>query len=770
MSKTVPEDDRSRIEGDLAAFADPGSVKVSDGGRNFSAEWAIHGAPREATFTISPDRGVNVRTNGTSQPYHVFLADTEMADLRYMAQMIKRTASREFFVPTKAELTDSIGKEMDSAINIITNTLEQDHQKNSTNNAIDATQIVMITGEAGAGKTSVLRELVLRQSEKYLLGKSEKILLYINAQGRALARLNEALATELQDLKVRLTYHSIATLVRVGLIVPVIDGFDELLGASGYDDAFSSLAAFLEQLNSYGQLIVSARSTYYEEEFLRRTKKTAEGQSWYHTPVKICTWDEEDQATFIEETAKFRSMTKERKAALKKRARQVFKREKDLAGKPLFFSRVVDLLCDEGSDPLVGDDLLDILIDRFMGREQKEKLLDRQQRPLLTQDNLQRLMEELAEEMWNQETRELDLKSAREVADLVLEDSEVSAEGGRIVVERVPTLAFFSPGNKQDNILFEHEIFFFYFLSRVIVRMYIQDTDMHTVLGRSILPDFVAERMAFELRKQGQLSSLDSLQQLLDRLCDAASFQSRRTSQVRDNAGRIVMALLRNFADGRAESVEISGRMIHHVNFPGGDLQKVVLRKCTFKNVIIHGTDLTSTRFIDCNPHEFTLMEPKVKTGSTLLKFAPPLDLKDVIGIVRIDNDGKRIVYNPREIARIFQKCGGRIEIEDSVRDIDHTWLSRMEKLAHAYERTPILCIDDGDSKSIFKDAELSKLKDLLIEHGLVKRENRQTRGPARMFLRREFSPDQIMLGIDRANSVDRKIARFWDALENLSS
>lgn len=767
MSKIVFDDDRSRIGGDLAAFADPGSVKVSDGGRNFSAEWAMHGEPREATFTISPDRGVNVRTNGTIQPYHVFLADTEMADLRYMAQMIKRTASRKFFVPTKAELADSGGKEMNSAIKIITNTLEQDHQKNSI---IDATQIVMITGEAGAGKTSVLRELVLEQAEKYLHGKSEKILLYVDAQGRALARLNEALATELQDLKVRLTYHSIATLVRVGLIVPVIDGFDELLGASGYDDAFSSLAAFLEQLNSYGQLIVSARSTYYEEEFLRRTKKTAEEQIWYHTPIKICTWDEEDRTIFIEETAKSRSMTEESKADLKKRARQAFSEKEDLAGKPLFFSKVVDLLCDEESDLPVRGDLLDILIDRFMEREQKEKLLDRQQRPLLTRDHLERLMEELAEEMWNQETRELDLKSTKEVANFVLEDSEVSAEVERIVVERIPTAAFFSPSNKQGNIRFEHEIFFFYFLSHVIVRMYIQDTNMHTVLGRSNLPDFVAERVALELKRQGHLSSLDSLQRLLDRLCEAARFQSRRTSKVRDNAGRIVMALLRNFADGRAENVEISGRIIRHVNFPGGDLQGVVLRECTLENVMICGTDLTNTRFIDCDPKELTLLKPKVKIGSTILQFAPLLGLKHVIGIIEMYDKGKRIVYNPKRIAQIFRKCGGRIEIENSVRDIDKAWLAMMEKLAYAYENTPLLCVDYSDSKSIFRDVKWFELKDLLVKHGLVRKESRPKSGPTLMFLRREFSPDQIMLGIDRANNVDRKIARFWDALENLSS
>ena len=97
----------------------------------------------------------------------------------------------------------------------------------------------------------------------------------MNAQGRPLARLNEALATEPQDLRVGLTYHSVAVLAQLGVLVPVIDGFDELLGVSGYDDAFSTLGRFIEQLNGEGQIIASARSTYYEEEFPERAGRAS---------------------------------------------------------------------------------------------------------------------------------------------------------------------------------------------------------------------------------------------------------------------------------------------------------------------------------------------------------------------------------------------------------------------------------------------------------------------------------------------------------------
>ena len=254
----------------LPPSLDPGSVKIEDGDRTFFAEWKIRGESREGKFNVSMDHGIAVHIGRQRrQPYRAFLASTQMADLRHIAQMIKQAWPRNIFIPTKARRTDN-NSGHGPATELLTELIEDPDS--------EVTQIVMVTGEAGAGKTQVLRELVLQQSERYLKGETEKILLYVNAQGRALARLNEALATELQDLRVNLTYHSVATLTRVGLLVPVIDGFDELLGVSGYDDAFNSLATFLEQLEGDGRLIASARSVYYEEEFLSRTSHPAMGK------------------------------------------------------------------------------------------------------------------------------------------------------------------------------------------------------------------------------------------------------------------------------------------------------------------------------------------------------------------------------------------------------------------------------------------------------------------------------------------------------------
>ena len=253
-----------RVRHDLASFGDPGtSVDVDGSERTFRASWTMRSEPREATFSISRDQGVWVTTNSAPRvPYRTFVSGPGMADLRHVAQMIQSARKPTLYISTQAASPNGSGP----AIEVLTDLLVEE---------ADTTRVVMVTGGAGTGKTSVLRELVGRHAEGYLSGRASRLLLYVNAQGRPLARLNEALATELQDLRVGLTYHSVAVLAQIGVLVPVIDGFDELLGVSGYDDAFSSLSGFIEQLHGEGQILASARSTYYEEEFLERAGRAS---------------------------------------------------------------------------------------------------------------------------------------------------------------------------------------------------------------------------------------------------------------------------------------------------------------------------------------------------------------------------------------------------------------------------------------------------------------------------------------------------------------
>ena len=759
MEDSFHKNRRERIESDLTSFSDPGGITVKGSGRRVFAEWTMRGQSREAAFRISHDSGVTVTVDGASQSYRAFLASTNMADLRHLARMIQQAGPKDIFIPTRARLTDE--NTTDSATEILSDLVERE---------AEVTQVIMVTGEAGSGKTKVLQQLVLQQAERYLRGETERLLVYVNAQGRALARLNEAFATELQDLKVGLTYHSIATLARVGLVVPVVDGFDELLGVSGYDDAFSSLENFLEQLEGYGGLIASARSVYYEEEFLSRAshRSSAGEQAWSHVPVKILPWGEEDRRSFLKRVCDDHALSTDEEEGLQKGVTLAFRGNEVLASKPLFFARIVELVRQHSEFTGGDDDLLGTLTDRFLEREQKEKLLDRNQRSLLSKRDLERLMGELSEEMWNQETRELDRASVREVAEYVLDEDEVPEATRQIVVERMPTLAFLAPSEKHAGILFEHEVFFFYFLAKAVVRQYVGGSDIHFILSRSAFPDFVAERIAFELTREGLVSSLGDLQKIFDRLAEAGRTEWRRTMQVQENAGRLVMALLREYTKRDDAAGTVEGCTISNVVFPGGELSNVTLQRCAFVNVSVRRTNFSSTRFIDCSAAGMLLLEPRIKSDSTRMELDGLRVPEEVVGVHVLHDDGESTVYSPHELAMVLGRCGvPGIEVaENATRDISVELLSLLERLVRAYRRANLLCDGDQNLQGLFGDPRWPELRALLVEFGIVTVERRPTSGTSKEFLRRRFAPEEIMSGASRRVQGEEQVNRFWDALE----
>ena len=747
-----------RIRRDLASFGDPGaSVDVEGSDRRFRAGWTMRGESREATFSVSPDQGVWVTANGASRvQYRTFVSGPDMADLRRVAQMIRSAQKPMRFIPTRAQSTTGSGP----AIDVLSGLLNEE---------ADTTRVMMVSGGAGAGKTCVLRELVRQQAEAYLSGRTSRLLLYVNAQGRALARLNEALATELQDLKVGLTYHSVAVLAQLGVLVPVIDGFDELLGVSGYDDAFSSLAEFLEQLHGEGQILASARSTYYEEEFLERAGRATGDQTWSHESVRVLEWSDDDQRNYVDMCIQEKGWPSADAEAFRRRVTSTFSGERHaaLASRPLFFTRVVDLL--QRGAPFSGsDDLLRTLVRTYSSRELQDKLLDRHSRPLLTDGQFENLMQELAEEMWNQETRGLDVASIRFVAEYFVHDEELPEDAKQVIVERLPTMAFLGHDASAagGGIAFEHELFFYYFLARTITaRLDAKGADLRVILGRSALPEEVADRAAQGMSESVQAAD-NRLRELLDRLSRAAETESRRAAQVRENAGLLVMALLRD--QGGPNDHDIEDCTIRSVVFPGSHLRKVTLSRCTLIDVTLRRTDLTATRFVACDARDVRLYEPRVSRKSTRLELKG-LGVDDVAGI-RVP-DGPDVSpdanYDPAFIADTLRMCGAPLTGDPGPKGptVPAAELQVMERLMRVYRRTNLVCLQDGRLSSLFSDYHWPGIQQRLVENNIVKLEERATSGRPKQFLRSRFLPGQIMAGRIGRPDTDPRIRAFWEAL-----
>ncbi|HEV7591273.1 MAG TPA: NACHT domain-containing protein [Longimicrobium sp.] len=752
---------RIRIQRDLAPFVDPGTrLQVDGDGRSLLASWKARGVEHEAEFSIALDAGVRVFYHGQEHTYRAFLAAPEMADLRNLAKMILQSDVDKMFVPTRARLADdSDGGSEQSAVELLQHVLTRDAE-------IGATRIVMVTGEAGAGKTHVLQELVRQQADRYIRGGTDLLYLYVNAQGRALARFNEALATELQDLRAAVTYHAVATLVRNGILIPIIDGFDELLGVGGFEDAFSSLALFMEELDGEGQIVASARSTYYEQEFLSRANRVSSlgGQYWVQVPVEVLSWGEAEFDDYLERYANNLSLDFDAASTFKEAVSRVFAGPNEqFRLKPLFVARTVDLVA-AGVNLTGESDLLDQLVAAFLERERTEKLLNRTGDSLLTAPQLSCLLTTLAEEMWNQETRELDRISVREIAEYVLVTMGVSDTEQRVVIERMPTTAFLMPGESAGSLTFEHEMFFSYFLASAFGdALRSQTASISILLGRSVLPQEVAKSTSRILRP---IIAEQGPQPMLTRLGAAAAKEGTRATQIRENAGRIAGMLLHD--------ASIAGGLLRDLNvrsitFPGGELADVRISHSVFEDVSFRRTDLSRASFVECTMRNCFFFEILVDPETTRLEGIGIDPDTQVAGLRIADGSLIKLVFDPVEIRKALiriKTLPTDANPSVGVRAVDHEIVQLLERLMRAYNRTNPVCTADDNLRNLFRDPKWPELQRALVEFHVVSLEQRGTGGPPKDFLRRQFLPQQIMAGRTRDASIPSDIRAFWEFLE----
>lgn len=758
---TLINDSKLRIEKDLRPFIDPGTtLTLSIDGRSIRANWIQRTMNRDAIFTVSYD-AISVHFNNQKYTYKSFFSTPEMADLLGIAKMILQVRTQKIFVPTKATRVSDEIKNCGDAIEILRNALYD-------RTAEDATLVVMVTGEAGSGKTSVLQEMVRSQAYDYIRGQTDCLLLYVNAQGRALARFNEALATELQDLRATLTYHAISTLVRLGIVIPIIDGFDELLGVGGYDDAFSSLASFIEELDGYGQIIASARSTYYEQEFVTRANRVSSlgRQIWKQISIQVQSWGDEELLKYVNMRCKEKNVCGDDYSNMLKKVNDVFKGPNGiLKNKPLFVARTVDLLLLD-FDLSGSGDLLDELVNAYIERERIEKLLDKTGNPMLTSQQIKDLLVELSEEMWNQETRELDRRSVKEVAEYIMLNQNVDDVTQQVVIERMTSMAFLTPGEHIGSISFEHETFFSYFLAhRFAVVLMSKETSPSLILGRSVLP---ADLPIITIRIIKSLNNEIGCNQITTSLANAGSIQTPRTPQVRENSGVIVSTLLKYQCSTNKEETEI---ILKNLIIPGGDWDKVVLNNCFLENVEFRRVDLSNTQILKSKSNNIVLLEPLVDPLKTKLELDGFDETYQIYGIRVIESSGVRTLYDPSELHGILKKIGlaGEKDINEHVlRKIQNEAIDLVQRFVRAFNRSNPVCTSDENMMRVFGHHYWNDIQKILVTSGVVSEEYRDTKKEKKIFLRRQVLPEEIMAGLRRDSRVPNQVKIFWEQMERI--
>lgn len=731
-----------RLRNDLTGFADRGADPLIEREENtLSAEWTTRGRTQSEIFGVNP-RGELRWLSGpnSDDPYQDFLRSEGLADFAQMASSMKRAFPRfDLFIPGDAMVNIKYPDRfsVSAAPEVIAELVDAGRKDPE-----GRTNLYFLKGDPGAGKTTLLKEMTGLQAERYLAGDSDFLLFYVSAQGRELSNLRDAFSGELQDLRAGFTRDAIAALARNGLLIPVVDGFDELLGTAGYGGAFSSLQSLLAELEGLGAIVVSARSAFYDLEFLGRSSSPVNDADISLTTIDLEPWTDQQLGEYLGSKGD---------PVVAKALEELNDPDRTLLRRPFFASEFPDFaLAAQGADGK--STLLEHLIDAYIERE-AEKIVDSNGDPVLPVDGHHRLFELTASQMWEEEARRLSLDDLRTFTEIVVEEFNLEGDEAKQLATKVTSYAGFRPGyqGSREEFSFEHEVYFDHFLAEAAARFVREGKagDLGQFADRAVIPETVVNDAL------DSLDQLDGAAQSLAQCPAGARYENRRR-----NFGA--------FLAGCASRAEVADIVVRDLTFVDLSMGRACFRKVIFEDCEFRGSDMSEVTFSECKAENCRFHALSLGEGSRF----------DITGLV----PGKNVsnirypptgdLFAPKEVLDVLRGLGlptvdsgdAASEFSDHAQDL----IRLLNQAARAYLRTNILYENDEFLQSLFQDENWQKLKGLLVQHEVVGEEIRTASGPRAKAFRLRVPVDQLVAGQTARKANSGPVVALWKALREI--
>ncbi len=565
----------------------------------------------------------------------------------------------EHFVPPSGRLLDQLEKDPSgddvswpNVVEAMTNTLNLP--------PAGTTSVLYLTSDAGEGKTSLINQVAVSQAEAYKAKQSDWLLVPVPLGGRTFLRFDDAVVSALVNrLRFQLLYYdAFLELVRLGVLVPAFDGFEEMIGEASSGEALSALGNLVGKLRSAGTLLVAARKAYFDYPNFgsqaRLFDTIGSDSDVAFGRLSLNRWDRD---TFRLYASKRHILDPDRLFSV------VSKRlgdEHPVLTRAVLVKRLVDVAAEE--DDLstlldrIGLDQRDYFHD-FVGsiveREARFKWVDRSGDSLgelLTNDEHHELLSMVAQEMWLGTTDEL----GTDVVTLVVEMFADAKQKSPAVVRQIQELI------KQHSLLtatrigrtalaFDHDDFRVFYLGQALGRALVADDAgaVMSIIDKATLPASTVAEAAGSVRRHGR-HALKRILELLQKLADGVL----PTSFARENCGVLTLALI----DRESGTYEIQ-----NMSFPVGVLRERHLTDVTVSGSYFPATGLNATELRRCtfkNCHfERLEIDGSEKVSDTLFDYQCRVDT-----VVRVKNNVDQITrFDPEQVRR--ELCQARFKI-----------------------------------------------------------------------------------------------------------
>jgi hypothetical protein len=595
------------MQRDMAPFADPATeVKLTESSKTSRIQLVRHGQAHDYLLTHE-DGSVHARhaNNKKFVGLHSLLASADFADIRSLLatqNRIFRDFDPEALIPPEGDLD---GRKF--AMQTFTRLATPSHDRNATNPTL---RVVLLDGSAGVGKTSLIQRLLVQRSRASQDSTSAPPLLHIESRGRRLSSLDEALAQSLQLIRAKFTYDQLPSLIRHSLVQLAIDGFDELVDAEGYRDAWYALRDFFETTMYGGPILLAGRDTFFDEQqFSAQMKESKQLFELHHarlsevSPASAKSWLQARGWTPVD---------------LEDQYTDLVLRPGSYTLRPYFLQ---ELALAKSWQAIESQDLTPraYLVENFLQRESR-LLSEKVDVPLSDIKNrLVAVFEEVAVEMADNESDVVDLSFLQMTTEMSFGDLLAESDLGKLR-HKSGSFALLASDAREGFRRFPHSEIWYHFLARALVRVLARGEPTR-FLRRSTLGSDLLGILAETLLSTDDLSA-SAFASSVDRLLTREASFDRLSENV---ASLAITSLVRaiedrspTYADIQASNVVLFGEIcetvlsrvrIQRLDAAEANLSKVCFEDCEVVNLHADGT----TFFGETRPkiHRLHLRSPK---------------------------------------------------------------------------------------------------------------------------------------------------------------
>jgi len=464
-------------------------------------------------------------------------------------------------------------------------------------------KVLYLTSDAGEGKTTIINQISRSQAQRFKDGDSDWLMVPIRLGGRPFMRLDDVVVAELTNrMRFMLFYDAFLELVRLNVIVPALDGFEEVFIESATGEGVSALGNLVSGLDGEGRLLVAARKAYFEiQSFSMQARFFDSLQPNSSVELSRLSLDRWSKKQFCE-YAELRGLKDSEK--LYDVVSERLMSDHPLLTRAVLVHRLIDVAEDYEIDNLLDrlgknpEDYFYEFVDAIIEREAHHKWIDRQgdgaAEPLISVREHHVLLAMLAREMWINSTDSLRVDYADLVADIFSSDHKKPPVIARQVKERLHHHSLLvTYGQRQNQIGFDHQDFQWFFLGEAFANDLIgsSDSDLIAMLRVGSVPDRTADA-AISVAKR----FVSELGQIRDRLLRIGR-ESSETSYTKENAG---LLLARIFGEQCMEGVTVESLMFPSDSLRSNRFNNMTFRDCHFKSTSLAGSELNNIKFERC--------------------------------------------------------------------------------------------------------------------------------------------------------------------------